>query len=210
MKDFYFTAEKRNTFVYEEKKSVFTATLAPVSDEREALEFVNEIKRKYPDARHNVFAYKTNVSGVISERFSDDGEPKGTAGKPVSDAISASGLENICVVVTRYFGGILLGASGLTRAYANTAGGVLNSCVKIKMEMCRKTALTMDYALYGKVQKYIENSGISCEKPEFSDVVKVNCIVPLAKENSFISDIEELTSALCKVDLVAKGFYKTE
>lgn len=210
MRDFYYTSEKQNIYIYEEKRSTFTATLMPVASEDEAMSFINEIKAQHRDARHNVYAYRIWSNGVLIERFSDDGEPKGTAGKPILDSIAAAMLENVCIVVTRYFGGILLGASGLTRAYANTAGGALNTCQKIKMSLCEEISLTMDYNLYGKVQKYIENSGILSKKPEFGENVTVNCIILKDNVDGFISAINELSSALCKFKSVANGFYKTE
>ena len=113
------TLGKRGTFEFTEKKSVFIGYAAPVSSESEALAFVAEIKAKHSDARHNVSAYV--VGGAC--HASDDGEPQGTGGVPVLDVIRKSGIDNAAVVVTRYFGGILLGAGGLVRAYSKAAAG---------------------------------------------------------------------------------------
>jgi len=116
----YKTISKEATVEMEEKKSRFIANVKPVSSEEEALEFINNIRAKYWDATHNVYAYYISGENII-QRFSDDGEPSGTAGMPVLEVIKRMELKDLVVVVTRYFGGILLGASGLVRAYSKSA-----------------------------------------------------------------------------------------
>ncbi len=207
----YVTIKEKTVFVYEEKKSTFTATLVPVNTEEEAVSFVASIKAEYPDARHNVYAYSViSDSGVTVKRYSDDGEPKGTAGMPVLEAVRQSGLDNVAVVVTRYFGGILLGASGLTRAYANTAGGALNAAPRRKMYFCKEMKLTFDYGMYGKIQKYIEPLEIAKKAPEFGSDVTICVAVPENEAGSFEKNITDLTSALCKIETLGDGFYEIE
>lgn len=122
--DGYLTLDARGEAVYEEKKSRFIGSASPVADDKEARAFVAEIRGKYPDARHNVYAYLT-TDGMT--RYSDDGEPKGTGGVPVLSVISKAGLLGCAVVVTRYFGGVLLGAGGLARAYTKAAADSIAS-----------------------------------------------------------------------------------
>ena len=139
-----------------EKKSRFIASVAPVSTEEEAIAFVNDIKAKYRDARHNVYAYVVKENNI--SRFTDDGEPSGTAGAPVLDVLLKEGITDAAIVVTRYFGGTLLGTGGLVRAYGKAAkDGVLNAkiCEKI---YCHELLITTPYDLHGKI-KYIVDNG---------------------------------------------------
>jgi len=115
----YKTVSKEGTAEIVEKKSRFIASVKPVSTEEEALEFVSQVKAKYRDARHNVYAYVVTENNI--SRFTDDGEPSGTAGAPVLDVILKEGLTDVAIVVTRYFGGTLLGTGGLVRAYGKSA-----------------------------------------------------------------------------------------
>ena len=118
----------------EERKSIFIGHAAPVKDEEDARRFLEEKRREYHDATHNVYAYLLNGGAVA--RYSDDGEPQGTAGIPVLNVIKMSGATDLCVVVTRYFGGILLGTGGLVRAYGGAASGVLDQAGTVRMEPC--------------------------------------------------------------------------
>lgn len=204
----YVTISEKNKYEYEEKKSVFTARIAPVSTEAEAISFVNCVKNEFPDARHNVYAYKLRNNGCEVKRYSDDGEPKGTAGMPVLEAIEQSGLTDVAVVVTRYFGGILLGASGLTRAYANTAGGAINTSARKTMTYSKELRLTFEYTLFGKISKFIENNNIMQKAPEFGAQVSLNVIIPVNEVEDFIKNINDLTSAACDIVPVADGFYE--
>ena len=148
------TLGKRGTFEFTEKKSVFIGYAAPVSSEAEALAFVAEIKAKHSDARHNVSAYV--VGGAC--HASDDGEPQGTGGVPVLDVIRKSGIDNAAVVVTRYFGGILLGAGGLVRAYTRAAKEACEQAGIVRYEGYTQISFSCDYGLYDKIKnslKYI-------------------------------------------------------
>ncbi|HOQ06313.1 MAG TPA: YigZ family protein, partial [Clostridiales bacterium] len=120
MRKDYLTVSKEAVAEIEEKKSRFIATVRPVSSEQEAQDFINRLKARYWDATHNVYAYYICAGNVV-QKFSDDGEPSGTAGLPVLEAIKKTGVQDVAVVVTRYFGGTLLGASGLVRAYGRSA-----------------------------------------------------------------------------------------
>ena len=132
-----------------EKKSRFIAKVVRVNSEEEAAEKLAEIKKEHRDARHNVFAYRIANS---SERFSDDGEPSGTAGVPILNILRGESLENILVVVTRYFGGILLGTGGLVRAYSTAAKEAILASKKIEMKLCSEYEILIDYNYYDILQ----------------------------------------------------------
>ena len=119
----YVTIHHYGSFEYEDRKSIFIGEAFPVTSEEEALAFIDSIKKKYPDARHHVYAYLVRDNSIM--RFSDDGEPQGTAGMPVLDIIRKNGLTDTVIVVTRYFGGTLLGAGLLTRSYLNSTKEVI-------------------------------------------------------------------------------------
>ena len=147
---------------FTEKKSEFIGHIAPVSTADEAVAFINRIKAENRKARHNVYAYVLREGNV--SRYSDDGEPQGTGGVPVLDVINKSGLTDVCVVVTRYFGGILLGASGLTRAYSQGCSMAVNAARKMKMCECSRISFSCDYTLYGKVSYALPEYGVIMEK----------------------------------------------
>ncbi|MBR5005726.1 MAG: YigZ family protein [Clostridia bacterium] len=199
-------AESRMT----EKKSVFIASMAHVTTEAEAQAFVGKIRAEYPDARHNVYAYSLYNGGVPVRRFSDDGEPKGTAGMPVLDAIEKAGVTDAAVVVTRYFGGILLGASGLTRAYSNSATDVIRESGTVKMVMARKFVLSFGYEMYGKLNILLDDRKIIKEPPVFGSDVTLTVAVPEADAGRLIRDINDATSALCHIVPGEKGFCNIE
>ena len=125
----YITVKDESEFEYEDRKSVFIGKARPVKTEAEALEFLSCVKKQYPDARHHVYAYVLRENSIM--RFSDDREPQGTAGMPVLDVIRKNSCTDVAIVVTRYFGGTLLGTGGLVRAYTSAAAGALNAATVI-------------------------------------------------------------------------------
>lgn len=133
------------------KRSRFIGRCFPVSDEQEALRLLEEVRRRHWDATHNCYAYSIGETGVCA-RFSDDGEPAGTAGMPILEAIRRIGVTDVLVVVTRYFGGILLGAGGLVRAYSAAAAAAVRAAGQIEMLECVRVTLEVPYALWGRVQ----------------------------------------------------------
>ena len=166
-----------------EKKSRFIATVAPVESEEEALAFIEAMKKKYWDARHNCFAYVIGERGQLA-RCSDDGEPGGTAGKPILEVMSGSGIHNIVVVVTRYFGGTLLGTGGLIRAYTkSTQEGIKESMV---IEKCLGVmlSLTCDYTTSGKIQYLTATEHIPVLDTVYTDNVTFEMIVPVEEVGS--------------------------
>ena len=137
----YTTLKEYGTYTYEEKKSVFIGECMPVKTEEEALSFINNIKKKYSDARHHVYAYVLRENSVM--RFTDDHEPQGTAGMPVLDIIRKNCCTDVVIVVTRYFGGTLLGTGGLVRAYTAAALGALEAAEIIRYDILSESSLPM-------------------------------------------------------------------
>lgn len=160
-----------------EKKSRFIATVRPVSEEEEALAFIEEMKKKYWDARHNCFAYVIGERNELA-RFSDDGEPGGTAGKPMLDVLLGEELHNTAVVVTRYFGGTLLGTGGLVRAYSGAVkAGLAESVVAVRTAGVKLT-IGMDYTLLGKIQYILGEKKIPVLDSAYTDRAEMVCLVP--------------------------------
>jgi len=175
----------------EEKRSVFIAAVRRVATEEEAAAFVRERKKMHADARHNVWAYLLR-SGAA--RYSDDAEPTGTAGMPTLEAIRRAGVEDVCVVTTRYFGGILLGAGGLTRAYANAATDGLAAAGTLAFEPFFTYRLSCSYADYQRVESECQRAGVLVDGTDFTDLVTVNVALPAPAADDFCTRITELTA----------------
>lgn len=153
-----------------EKKSEFIGYLAPVSTEEEAVKFVAEIRTMHPKARHNCYAYILRENNTA--RHSDDGEPQGTAGAPIFEVLRKEGLTDVACVVTRYFGGILLGAGGLTRAYAKAAKDAVSAAqIKLPAEAVL-LEISLDYSLYGRLAAIFAEFGAKVHSEDFSEQVK--------------------------------------
>lgn len=165
----YITVRQEGADEFIERKSRFIGTCKPVATEEEALEFIAGVKSKYWDATHNVYAYVLREGGI--QRFSDDGEPQGTAGIPVIDTMKKSGVTDAVVVATRYFGGILLGGGGLIRAYSHTATIALSAAVKVRMKQCLLLGISCSYDIYGRVQAIVPECGGVVDGTEFTDQV---------------------------------------
>lgn len=176
-----------------EKKSRFIADVFPVSSEEEAMECLEKIKKQYWDARHHCWAYVIREERTL-ERCSDDGEPSGTAGKPILEVIKGSQIENALVVVTRYFGGTLLGTGGLVRAYtAASREGLSHSMIITKIHGF-KLKIRTDYTGLGKIQYILGQRGLSIMDTDYSDTVELTVLVPGQEERAIISEITEGTN----------------
>lgn len=176
---------------FEVKKSKFISHAKHAESEDEAREFILQIKKKYFDATHNCSAW------IIGDRqkSNDDGEPGGTAGNPILESIKKNNLENICVVVTRYFGGIKLGAGGLIRAYSHAASLAISAAEIIEMKTFQKISLTIEYNLLATVENYLRNKNISVENADYADVVTLTIFILPEQTEKFLADITELTAA---------------
>lgn len=181
--------EAEDSFV--ERKSRFIGYVKPVKTEEEALAFITRIKKKHWDASHNVYAYSLREGGI--KRYSDDGEPQGTAGIPVLDVLQKSEVTDACVVVTRYFGGVLLGAGGLVRAYSHGASIALKAGGVITMALYIEAALTCDYSQYGRVSALIpEQGGILCDV-RYSDKVEIDFTIAGERLGALNKELQNAT-----------------
>lgn len=177
-----------------EKKSRFIATVRPVMSEEEATAFINEMKKKYWDARHNCSAFVLGERQEIS-RCSDDGEPAQTAGRPMLDVLLGEDIHNAAVVVTRYFGGVLLGTGGLVRAYQGAVRAGLAASVIIDKKKGRKLMIGTDYNGLGKLQYLIAQKNISVIDTLYTEKVDMICMVPEEEQAQLEKDIIETTGA---------------
>lgn len=182
-----------------EKKSRFIATVIPCEDEETALAFIEATKKKYWDARHNCSAYTIGLNHEL-ERCSDDGEPQKTAGRPMLDVLLNEGIHNVCVVVTRYFGGVLLGTGGLVRAYqAATKEGLANSTI-ITKQFGKKIKIVTDYNGIGKLQYIVATSGYTMLSTDYTDVVTARVMVTPSEQDGFIKKVTEATSGKAEIE----------
>ena len=189
-----------------EKKSRFIATVRPVSSEEEAQSFVEEMKKKYYDARHNCWAYSIGPLGETS-KCSDDGEPSGTAGRPMLEVISGSQIRNIAVVVTRYFGGVLLGTGGLVRAYQAATKEALLLCETVQQRFGVKFSIQTDYNSIGKIQYILSNNHTQTLDVLYEADVVFNIISPVEEYPSLCKEITEATSGKAVLTELERLYY---
>ncbi|MFE5323869.1 YigZ family protein [Paenibacillus sp. NPDC056579] len=174
------------------KKSRFIGHAKPVATEEEAIQFIESIKKEHWSATHNCSAYMIGERDEIQKQ-SDDGEPSGTAGKPILEVIKNQGLKNVAVVVTRYFGGIMLGAGGLIRAYTDGAVAGLAAAVPVYQVLHKEVMIEIDYTWHGKVDNELRNRNMLMGETLFTDKVTLTCL-PLAEEaDSFIAWMTDVT-----------------
>lgn len=190
-----------------EKKSRFIATVAPVESEEEAAAFIEAVRKKYYDARHHCPAY---VIGRNSEftRCSDDGEPSGTAGKPILEVLLGEGVTNTALVVTRYFGGTLLGTGGLVRAYTQAAQAGLAASKTAVMRYGVWILITTDYTDLGKVQHLLGNKEIPVVESQYTDKVVLKVRVPEEEAKGLMEEITDMTGARAGMEIAQKGYYQ--
>jgi uncharacterized YigZ family protein len=192
------TAYTGGTGEITEKKSRFIANVAPVLSEDAALEFIGQIKKKYPDARHNCSAYVIGYHDEI-QRCSDDGEPSKTAGRPILDVLLGEKIHNTIVVVTRYFGGTLLGTGGLVRAYQSAAKEGLSQSNIIEKFYGQKVQVRTDYNGIGKIQYLISQLGITVLKSDYTDIVILTLLIPDDIYQEFCKKTIEVTNGKTQI-----------
>ena len=176
-----------------EKKSRFIATVRPVETEEEALAFIEEMKKKYWDARHNCYVYSIGMNREFT-RCSDDGEPSGTAGRPILEVINGKELTNILIVVTRYFGGTLLGTGGLVRAYSQSAQAGIMASKVIRKEVGYRVSIDTDYNGIGKLQYVAMQNNIAILDTQYTDKVQMILLVPIEQTESLLKEVTEATA----------------
>ena len=200
----YKTVKQRGGDEFIEKKSRFIGYIAPVESEDEAIAFINEIRAKHRDATHNVYAYSLRAGQI--KRASDDGEPQGTGGVPMLNVLNGNELVDVCCVVTRYFGGTLLGVGGLVRAYTEGAKiAVAAAGIKTVAESA-DVLVRCDYNLYGKIEHYIGEHGIFVVNSDFGAEVSITVRLKTEDTAAFEHDITELTSAKAKTEVISRGW----
>lgn len=200
--------EERQTFTGEiiEKKSRFIANVRKVESEEEAVAFIEEMKKRYYDARHNCSAFVIGTRGELT-RCSDDGEPSGTAGRPMLEVLLGSEIKGIAAVVTRYFGGTLLGTGGLVRAYTQSLQEALKQCPTAMMKYGKRIQVDTDYNGIGKILYFMGQQGLTQESSEYTDKVRIVVLVPGEDVTHFCKEVTELTAGRSKLEVLEEVFY---
>lgn len=201
----YLTVKSEASYTFTEKKSRFIGYVKPCLTESDAVDFINSIKHKHSDARHNVYAYVLRENN--KQRYSDDGEPQGTGGLPVLEVLTKKGLTDVCVVVTRYFGGILLGTGGLTRAYSQGCKGAVESAAIVEMTECICFDIECDYGFYNTLQSIFIKNNVQIESSQFEDNVKLSCYIKDCDFLSFKNEIFEKFSGKIIPNTTSKKYF---
>lgn len=202
--DSYITVKELAEYRFEDRKSVFIGYAKPVSTEAEAIEFIQAVKKKYPDARHWVYAYVLRENSTA--RFTDDREPQGTAGMPVLDIIRKNGVTDTVIVVVRYFGGILLGTGGLVHAYSEAALGALRAAKIIKYDTYSECEIFVSYSDYQKISFTLSEYEFYTYDTEYSDSVKIQGNVISYSYDELCKKLSEITSGRCKITFLNKKY----
>ena len=180
-----------------ERRSHFIGAVCPACNQHDAQEFIDERKKKYWNASHNVFAYV--LRDERSQRFSDDGEPQGTAGLPVLDVLLREELTDSVIVVTRFFGGILLGTGGLVRAYTHCAKLAVEAGGVVVMRLCTRGVIKCEYTIYGRIDATVLNNGGIIKDTRFSESVEIEFIIPCEYMDKFKTELTEISSGSVSV-----------
>lgn len=201
----YKTIKQAAEAEYVESRSRFIATIKPVTTEEQALAEIAALKKQYWDARHNVYAYVLRDERI--SRSTDDGEPQGTAGMPVLDVLQKQGLTDCLVVVTRYFGGILLGTGGLVRAYSKSASLAVEAAGVTLRRLCAVGTVTCDYADYGRVQPLIPQFNGCVDDSVFEESVTLSFHLPVEEVDGFVKQLTEISAGRLHFDKISEEFY---
>lgn len=178
---------------YEEKKSRFLAACYRIESEEEAVGLIEAVKKKYWDARHNCYAYVLGVNNELM-RFSDDGEPSGTAGKPILEVITARGIHNCLIIVTRYFGGTLLGTGGLVRAYQKSSIDAVDNSILARRTKGSRITISTDYSSAGKIQYAAQQNGWMLTDTIYAADVSLVIEVPMPERERIVKEAVQITS----------------
>ncbi len=200
----YTTLARYAEFRYEEKRSVFIGEAIPCEHEEDALAFISRVRARFPDARHHVYAYLLRENA--KNRYSDDHEPAGTAGMPVLDVIRKNGCVDACIVVTRYFGGVLLGAGGLVRAYTAAAAGALKAAGIVTYRIYHHLAFSLSYSDYNKIEKELSLRGVRVLDIAYAEGVTVTVSLPQEESAALEDSITELTGGRVAIESLGTFF----
>jgi uncharacterized YigZ family protein len=193
----YFTVSQPAEDSFIEKRSEFIGYIAPVATNEQAVDFINQIRAKHRKAKHNVYAYILRQDNI--SRYSDDGEPQGTAGMPVLEVLKKRGLTDVCVVVTRYFGGILLGGGGLVRAYSHAASLACDAADIMHMCLCHRLSITADYGMYGKISYLLPSFDTITISSDFGSDVTLEILVLSEKVDALMKELTEVTNGAVSI-----------
>ena len=188
-----------------EKKSRFIATVQPVETEEEAVAFIDSMKKKYWDARHNCSAFVIGSKNELT-RCSDDGEPSGTAGRPMLEVLLGQEVHNVAVVVTRYFGGVLLGTGGLVRAYTKAVQEGLANSEIATLAYGTRMKIETDYNGIGKLQYILGKEGVSILNSEYTDVVTMEVFLLQEQKGNVLKEMTEATAGKCKFEEIENKY----
>ena len=186
-------------------KSRFIARAVHVESEAEAMNIIEDERKRYPDSRHCCWAFVLGDDSSVL-RYSDDGEPQGTAGLPMLDVIRKKGLTYTLITVVRYFGGVLLGTGGLTRAYSSSASGAVENGSVAEMALSQRMSVIMDYTVYAKLKNFIEKQNVFIDGTEYSDKVTFTITVKKELAERLSSAITDMLSGKCEIK-TDKTFY---
>ena len=206
MRQSYLEAYKGGEGELVEKKYRFIATVRPVKSEAEAAAFIEEMRKKYWNASHNCTAFCVGRNNELT-RCSDDGEPGGTAGRPMLDVLLGEGIHNVCVVVTRYFGGTLLGTGGLVRAYSGAVKEGLKNSIILDKRPGREAAVTCDYNGLGKLQYIAGQMKLPVLDIQYTDIVAARLMLPEADVDAFVKKVTEATNGKAVIELLGTPYY---
>lgn len=187
-------------------KSKFICSVSPVRDEEEAIEFIEKIKKEFKEASHNVYAYVIGENSNI-QRFTDDGEPSGTAGMPVLNVINHENLKNVAVVVTRYFGGILLGAGGLARAYAKSAKIGLEKGIIVDKKLFFEINTKIDYTTLGKIENEFAKNNFIVKDKKYGENVDIAVLASDEEVERLNNLINEITNGKAELNIGQSSYY---
>lgn len=201
----YKTILNSATAEFEEKKSRFISYVKPVTEEEDAVAFIESIRSKHWNATHNVYAYHINQN-VLIQRYSDDGEPSGTAGMPALEVIKRMGLQDVVVVVTRYFGGTLLGASGLIRAYSKGAAMGLEAAGIVTRKLCSNINIVIEYTLFGKLQNMLMTNNHIIKSTQYGQDVELCVLIEAGGEDKLLADITEISNGRAIAEVGEKTY----
>jgi len=205
----YTSIKNRTSNEIIEKKSRFIADAGIVTCEEEARMFIDEIKSRYREASHHTYAYMIGKK-VPAARYSDDGEPHGTAGLPILDVIRGNGLTDTIIVVTRYFGGTKLGTGGLVRAYSKSASDCLALAGMVRYVPGEIIKIKTDYHYLGKIKNHIDKCGYNVINEEFASHVIINTLIPGTESDSFKTKITDLTNAAVEIEKTGERYIEAE
>lgn len=202
----YRTADRAASGEFTEKKSRFIGSISPVRTEAEAVAFIQQVKKAHPQARHHVYAYILR-DGNLS-RYSDAGEPSGTGGQPVLQVLVREGLTDVCVVVTRYFGGVLLGAGGLSRAYARGAKTAVEAGGIAVMRLCRVYTVRCSYPLYQRLLSMLEQEACAVGESVFTDQVSFSLSMREQDEARILEKLSEASAGTASAAFQCEKYVK--